>query len=159
MARQYATTAPAAPRYQRRLVSAVPGRGNPKTVENLPSTAAEMEANPQPEQADEGTPSASASATPETLRTSYTGDGSGNDWSRSYHGLSAEPFPKEVAEVLQAPIDPLDIEIKPGVWILFMLRSPTLILIRRPDLSSGNQVQTHLEQGIRAGRLGFGTEK
>ena len=36
------------------------------------------------------------------------------DWSKSYHGLSAQPFPKEVAEVLLAPIDPQDVEIKPG---------------------------------------------
>ncbi len=36
------------------------------------------------------------------------------DWSRSYAGLSTQPFPKEVAEILQAPIDPLDIEVKPG---------------------------------------------
>lgn len=36
------------------------------------------------------------------------------DWSRSYHGLSEKPFPPEVAEILMAPLDPLDVEIKPG---------------------------------------------
>lgn len=36
------------------------------------------------------------------------------DWSRSYHGLGSQPFPKEVNEVLLAPVDPLDVEIKPG---------------------------------------------
>ncbi|KAL7276921.1 hypothetical protein RUND412_000065 [Rhizina undulata] len=35
------------------------------------------------------------------------------DWARSYHGLSKEPFPKEVAEILMAPLKPEDIEIKP----------------------------------------------
>jgi Mitochondrial genome maintenance MGM101 len=40
--------------------------------------------------------------------------GSATDWSRSYHGLSTQPFSLEVANVLQASIDPLDIEIKPG---------------------------------------------
>ena len=40
--------------------------------------------------------------------------GSATDWSRSYHGLSTQPFPLEVADVLQASIDPLDIEMKPG---------------------------------------------
>lgn len=40
-------------------------------------------------------------------------EGAPTDWSKSYHGLSEEPFPKEVAEVLQAPTDPLDIEVKP----------------------------------------------
>lgn len=35
------------------------------------------------------------------------------DWTRSYHGLSAEPFSKEAAAVLLAPVDPDDVEIKP----------------------------------------------
>ena len=49
---------------------------------------------------------------PETLPAAV--DESGTDWSRSFHGLSATPFPKEVADVLLAPIDPGDIEMKPG---------------------------------------------
>lgn len=40
-------------------------------------------------------------------------DGS-RDWSTSYHGLSTSPFPKEIADVLLAPIDPMDVEMKPG---------------------------------------------
>ncbi|KAH9999971.1 mitochondrial genome maintenance MGM101 [Russula vinacea] len=43
--------------------------------------------------------------------------GSATDWSRSYHGLSTQPFSLEVANVLQASIDPLDIEIKPDGMI------------------------------------------
>lgn len=35
------------------------------------------------------------------------------DWSRSFHGLSAQAFPKESAEALLAPIDPEDVEVKP----------------------------------------------
>ncbi|KAJ6567595.1 mitochondrial genome maintenance MGM101-domain-containing protein [Mycena vulgaris] len=35
------------------------------------------------------------------------------DWSKSYHGLSQQAFSKEIADVLLAPLDPLDIEIKP----------------------------------------------
>ncbi|KAF9534616.1 mitochondrial genome maintenance MGM101-domain-containing protein [Crepidotus variabilis] len=35
------------------------------------------------------------------------------DWSRSYSGLSTKPFPKEVADVLLAPIEPDDVEMKP----------------------------------------------
>ncbi|KAL4927699.1 putative mitochondrial genome maintenance protein Mgm101 [Aspergillus undulatus] len=35
------------------------------------------------------------------------------DWTRSFHGLSAEPFPKEVAEILLAETDPEEVEIKP----------------------------------------------
>lgn len=36
------------------------------------------------------------------------------DWSKSYHGLSSVAFSKEIVDVLQAPIDPLHIEMKPG---------------------------------------------
>ncbi|KKK15223.1 mitochondrial genome maintenance protein, partial [Aspergillus rambellii] len=35
------------------------------------------------------------------------------DWTRSFHGLSAEPFPKEVAEILLAATEPEEVEIKP----------------------------------------------
>jgi hypothetical protein len=38
------------------------------------------------------------------------------DWSRSFHGLSIEPFPKDVIEVLREPLDPEDVEIKPGIF-------------------------------------------
>jgi hypothetical protein len=40
-------------------------------------------------------------------------DPSGVDWSSSFKGLSIEPFSKEAADVLQAPLDKNDIEIKP----------------------------------------------
>ena len=36
------------------------------------------------------------------------------DWSKSYFGLSTQPFAKEIAEVLMAPLDPMDVEMKPG---------------------------------------------
>jgi len=35
------------------------------------------------------------------------------DWTRSYHGLSSTPFTPEQAEILQAPLEYDDIEIKP----------------------------------------------
>lgn len=35
------------------------------------------------------------------------------DWTRSFHGLGQQPFSREVAEILLAPVDPEDIEIKP----------------------------------------------
>lgn len=40
------------------------------------------------------------------------------DWSTSFSGLSQQAFSKEVADILLAPVDPLDVEIKPGT-ILF----------------------------------------
>lgn len=35
------------------------------------------------------------------------------DWSSSYHGLGTNAFPAEVSQVLMAPIDPEDVEVKP----------------------------------------------
>ncbi|GEQ66650.1 hypothetical protein JCM33374_g313 [Metschnikowia sp. JCM 33374] len=35
------------------------------------------------------------------------------DWSDSFHGLGQAPFPKEVNDILLAPLEPSDIEIKP----------------------------------------------
>lgn len=52
----------------------------------------------------------------ETL--SLQDDPTGTDWSRSYHGLSASPFSKEITDTLLAPIEPMDIEIKPGLTVL-----------------------------------------
>lgn len=46
-----------------------------------------------------------------------TSDASGTDWSKSYHGLSSQPFSAEIAEMLQAPLDPDDVEMKPGVFV------------------------------------------
>ncbi|KAH9002211.1 mitochondrial genome maintenance MGM101 [Lactarius hatsudake] len=43
--------------------------------------------------------------------------GGSTDWSRSYHGLSTQPFPPEATNILQAEIEPLDIEIKPDGMI------------------------------------------
>lgn len=37
------------------------------------------------------------------------------DWSKSFHGLSVEPFKKEAADVLLAPLDPEEVEVKPGI--------------------------------------------
>lgn len=42
------------------------------------------------------------------------GTGEKVDWARSFHGLSTEPFSKEAADILLAPVDPEDVEIKPG---------------------------------------------
>ncbi|OCH94285.1 mitochondrial genome maintenance MGM101 [Obba rivulosa] len=96
-----------------------PGAGNPSIVEELPSTAHEL--------ALEDEALAAASAQPESVPSSSVllqqpfsaeqpvqslGD-TALDWSKSYHGLSQQPFSKEAAEILMAPVDPLDIEMKP----------------------------------------------
>lgn len=60
------------------------------------------------------------------------------DWSRSFHGLSTQPFSEEVSKILTAPLELEDVEIKPGT-------PPTLgafVLTggRWDNISSGNQV-------------------
>lgn len=40
-------------------------------------------------------------------------DPSGVDWSSSFNGLSVQPFSKEAADILLAPIEKKDVEIKP----------------------------------------------
>jgi Mitochondrial genome maintenance MGM101 len=52
-----------------------------------------------------------------TFEDSFIGNGeqATTDWSRSYHGLSSQAFAKDIADVLLAPVDPMDIEIKPGL--------------------------------------------
>ena len=35
------------------------------------------------------------------------------DWTRSFHGLSSEAFSSEARDILLAPVDPDDIEVKP----------------------------------------------
>ena len=39
----------------------------------------------------------------------------GSDWSTSFYGLSQQPFSKEVAEALLRPLEPDDVELKPGM--------------------------------------------
>ena len=43
------------------------------------------------------------------------------DWSRSFHGLSTQPFSEEAAKILTAPLATDDVEIKPGLSPLSFL--------------------------------------
>jgi len=96
-------------------------QGNPEIVDSYPTTASEIEADVATQSEiinntpPESIPSSGALALPPLLDTPPTG--STTDWSRSYHGLSTQPFPVEVADILQAPIEPLDIEMKPDGMI------------------------------------------
>lgn len=76
--------------------------GNPEIIEDLPNTAAEANLTQSPP-----LPSLDPSADSQ--------NGGATDWSKSYHGLSSQAFSKDIAEILLAPIDPLDIEMKPGM--------------------------------------------
>lgn len=53
---------------------------------------------------------------PELFLNEGTGGENKVDWSKSFHGLSAEPFKKEAADVLLAPLDPEEVEVKPGMF-------------------------------------------
>lgn len=83
------------------------GIGNPEIIESLPNTASELkvtsEIPPPNGNVSESTTSGNGGETP-------------TDWSKSYHGLSTQAFSKDIAEILLAPIDPLDIEMKPGEY-------------------------------------------
>jgi hypothetical protein len=91
--------------------------GKPETVDSYP-TAAKADIASQSEIINntpaESIPSSGALTLPPLFDAPPTG--SPTDWSRSYHGLSTQPFSVEVAEILQAPINPLDIEMKPGPY-------------------------------------------
>ncbi|KAI5794412.1 mitochondrial genome maintenance protein MGM101 [Peziza echinospora] len=41
------------------------------------------------------------------------GTEAGIDWARSFSGLSDEPFPEKISDILLAPLDPTSIEVKP----------------------------------------------
>jgi hypothetical protein len=110
----------------RAATSEATGQGNPDIVEGFPSTADEIDVDAIMG----GTPSRASSSVPAravenggglSLEAQFgdevpepSGDQKPTDWYTSYHGLSAQPFPKEAAEILMAPIEPMDVEIKPG---------------------------------------------
>ena len=103
---------------QTRRAAAVPGTAAPgaggAAVESVPTPVGEAGRSVEQGRTSNGNSSTPPTALPSDA-TDYSGDGTKDDWSRSYFGLSSEPFPKEVADILQAPLDPLDIEMKPGM--------------------------------------------
>lgn len=107
-----AKTPPAA---QASTVQTDASKGNPDKVDGYP-TAANDDPSAQNEilnnTSAESVPSSAVPNLPPLL--DDPPPGGMTDWSRSYHGLSTQPFPPEVTNVLLAEIDPLDIEMKPG---------------------------------------------
>jgi hypothetical protein len=73
--------------------------GDPDIIETLPNASAEMKPLPL--------------VPPVLFEEAIPTDRPTTDWSKSYHGLSTQAFSKDVAEVLLAPIEPIDIEMKP----------------------------------------------
>jgi len=103
------------PKFPAAKASTIVGKTSPEVL------AEELDVPSDPSIPPESVPSSEAllQTAPATAYTSEAGsssaapDGLPTDWSKSYFGLSAEPFSKEISEVLLAPTDPLDIEMKP----------------------------------------------
>lgn len=78
---------------------------------------------------EEGTPLPAASPAAESNNNDL------RDWSTSFHGLSEQAFSKDIADTLLAPLDPLDVEVKPGACHSND-SSPNQYSDRRPDIPS-----------------------
>jgi len=92
----------------------VAGAGNHDAIENVPSTpefidAEAMNGSIPPEIV----PSSTSLSSPFPGDFTTAGDIGSTDWSTSYHGLSTQAFSKDIAEILLAPVDEMDIEMKP----------------------------------------------
>lgn len=120
----------------RAATSKATGTGNPDIVDDFPTTADEIDVDALIGGGSGSSSSRAPVFTPARTNTSAVENGGGvalysegqfegdvpapsgdpkqTDWYTSYHGLSVQPFPKEVAEILMAPIDPMDVEMKPG---------------------------------------------
>ena len=72
---------------------------------------------------DKNTQSESALSEPIKADLPNNASGGGQDWSKSFHGLSAQTFSKEITDILLSPINPMDIECKPGKYIKFIKKS------------------------------------
>ncbi|OAV97129.1 hypothetical protein PTTG_05760 [Puccinia triticina 1-1 BBBD Race 1] len=88
--------------------------GQSSAIESHPSTSAQ-DLHPLPSSTN--LPEASSTNTSESsdqyaIESDDLGDAT-VDWSRSFSGLSQKPFAREASDILMAPIDPMDVEIKP----------------------------------------------
>jgi hypothetical protein len=101
-----------------RVLSPSPANGNSKVngATEIPSTVEEasVEEYTTPKNNANHAPAPSPTAFLESLSNDAV-DASGTNWSKSYHGLSSEPFSQNIADILQAPLDPEDVEMKPGI--------------------------------------------
>lgn len=86
----------------------------PRFVTNAAATSEGPAANSKPEKI----LSTGLKDSPELIVDEGLGPDKKIDWSKSFHGLSVEPFSKETADVLLAPLDPEDVEVKPGIQLL-----------------------------------------
>jgi|SRR5882762_2876907 len=93
--------------------SASTGTEIPEFIDTLPDTSKEV--NVPPQLNGQGNGNGIGNENGNGLGVDLNGH-QGTDWSKSYSGLSTQAFSKDIVEVLLAPIDPLDVEIKPGAF-------------------------------------------
>ncbi|KAA1088768.1 hypothetical protein PGTUg99_027733 [Puccinia graminis f. sp. tritici] len=89
--------------------------GQSSAIEAHPSTSAQ-DLHPLPSSTHIPESSSTTTSNNDQQAASFQADDLGDatvDWSRSFSGLSLKPFPKEASDILMAPIDPMDVEIKP----------------------------------------------
>ncbi|KAF2761415.1 Mgm101p-domain-containing protein [Pseudovirgaria hyperparasitica] len=99
-----ATAKPAADSSSNNTHDVVAGRFRPVTAEPLPPTSRNEAATSGTHDLSEGLVDSPPPPDPSAQAI---------DWSRTYHGLGDSAFPPQAAEVLLAPLNPDDVEIKP----------------------------------------------
>ncbi|KAG9079406.1 hypothetical protein FRC06_007750 [Ceratobasidium sp. 370] len=104
----------------RAATSQATGQGNPEIVEEPPTTANEVDVDALLNGVRTQVPARAVESGGGLSLGQFddeppapSSDPSTTDWYTSFHGLSMQPFPKEAAEILMAPIEPMDVEIKP----------------------------------------------
>ncbi|KAI1090480.1 Mgm101p-domain-containing protein [Rostrohypoxylon terebratum] len=78
-----------------------------------PPSESEATTSPTSTSARTPVPAASGVPLPDVPATESDANGSPIDWTQSFHGLGTSSFGPETAQILQAPLDPEDIEVKP----------------------------------------------
>lgn len=137
--------------------TSVAGAGDPSITENLPDTSEEIDVSEAMGGSIplETVPSSASPSSPFPGDFTAAGDIGSTDWSTSYHGLSTQAFSKDIANILLAPVDDMDIEMKPGTFRVHSLRYMSLNINHRwLDLPSRNKVSSRPQQGIWTRRMG-----
>ena len=96
--------------YERSLFTKSSERKAQPATSPTPSSSKPPPAQPPPKSAQPPNPTTSSTNGPIKLQED---DPAHVDWTKSFHGLSVQPFSKEAADILLAPLNADDVEIKP----------------------------------------------
>ncbi|KAK5056075.1 hypothetical protein LTR84_012626 [Exophiala bonariae] len=88
---------------------------SPKSTASAAPKESSKPSSPLPSRSNGNTSSSSAASQPgiEQEQQVQEENTSHVDWTKSFHGLSVEPFSKDAADILLAPLETDDVEIKP----------------------------------------------